>query len=170
MNYDKCGVPYIDSEELCDLLYQHPDLDFSRFYVTNPVQYHQSCAELYVDFPTLNLYNIDTSTVEAFDAKMQSQWAMPVEYQNLDIADWVLAQCNNDAELQRCGEELLLFQERDAFPLLCYMKYLVDTMRENRIVWGVGRGSSVACFVLYKIGAHTINSLYYDLDPRVCFK
>ena len=48
--------------------------------------------------------------------------------------------------------------------MLCYLKYLIDTMRENSIVWGVGRGSSVASFVLYKIGVHRINSLYYDLD------
>ena len=60
--------------------------------------------------------------------------------------------------------ELLLFQERDMFDLLKYLKYLVDTMRENNIIWGVGRGSSVSSFVLYLIGIHKINSLYYDLS------
>jgi DNA polymerase III alpha subunit len=44
------------------------------------------------------------------------------------------------------------------------MIYLVDFMRENDIVWGVGRGSSVASYVLYLIGVHKIDSLYYDLD------
>jgi len=28
----------------------------------------------------------------------------------------------------------------------------------------VGRGSSVASFVLFLLGVHRINSLYYDLD------
>ena len=79
-------------------------------------------------------------------------------------------QCSTDAELQRCGEELLLYQERDAFDLLRYMKYLVDTMRAQKVLWGVGRGSSVASFVLYKIGVHRINSMYYDLDPREFLK
>jgi DNA polymerase III alpha subunit len=37
-------------------------------------------------------------------------------------------------------------------------------MRENKIVWGVGRGSSVASYVLYLIGIHKINSLKYNLD------
>ena len=69
-----------------------------------------------------------------------------------------------EEELQRVGEELLLFQERDMFDLLRYMKYLVDVMRTNKIVWGVGRGSSVSSFVLYLIGIHKINSLYYDLS------
>jgi DNA polymerase III alpha subunit len=75
-----------------------------------------------------------------------------------------LDQCKNDAELQRAGEELIMFQERDMFTLLKYLKYLVDTMRKHNVVWGVGRGSSVASFVLFLIGIHKINSLYYDLS------
>ena len=38
-------------------------------------------------------------------------------------------------------------------------------MIANRIIWGVGRGSSVASFVLYKLGVHRIDSLHYNLDP-----
>ena len=89
---------------------------------------------------------------------------MPQQYKDMDIAQFVLEQCQDDSELQRAGMELLLFQERDMFDLLKYLKYLVDTMRENNIVWGVGRGSSVSSFVLYLIGIHKINSLYYDLS------
>jgi DNA polymerase III alpha subunit len=37
-------------------------------------------------------------------------------------------------------------------------------MREKDIVWGVGRGSSVASYVLYLIGVHKIDSLFFDLD------
>jgi DNA polymerase III alpha subunit len=54
--------------------------------------------------------------------------------------------------------------DRNLFQLLQYLKYLVDTMRKHNIVWGVGRGSSVASYVLYLIGVHKINSMYYDLD------
>jgi DNA polymerase III alpha subunit len=93
-----------------------------------------------------------------------NNWFFPKEYQNFDIAKFVLEQCKNDAELQRAGEELLMYQERDLFMLLRYLKYLVDTMRKHKIVWGVGRGSSVSSFVLYLIGVHRINSLYYDLQ------
>ena len=69
-----------------------------------------------------------------------------------------------EEEMQRAGQELLLYQEREMFVLLKYLKYLVDTMRSNNIVWGVGRGSSVSSFVLFLIGVHKINSLYYGLD------
>jgi DNA polymerase III alpha subunit len=89
---------------------------------------------------------------------------MPEEYKNMDLAQWVLDQCKTPEELQRVGLELLLFQERDLFPLLKQLKYIVDTWRKNNIVWGVGRGSSVASYVLYLIGVHKINSIYYDLN------
>jgi DNA polymerase III alpha subunit len=59
----------------------------------------------------------------------------------------------------------MLFQERNLFDLLRYLKYLVDVMTENQLIWGVGRGSSVASFVLYKLKVHRINSMYYELDP-----
>jgi DNA polymerase III alpha subunit len=89
---------------------------------------------------------------------------MPDEYKDLDIAAYVLQTCESQEELQRCGQELMLYQERDLFDLLKYLKYLVDTMRSNAVIWGVGRGSSVASHVLYKLGVHRINSLYYNLD------
>jgi DNA polymerase III alpha subunit len=46
------------------------------------------------------------------------------------------------------------------------MKYVVDTLRANNVVWGVGRGSSVASYVLFIIGVHKIDSVKYDLDWR----
>lgn len=101
---------------------------------------------------------------EQFDKLNQDEWHMPDEYKELDIAAFVLAQCKSDPELQRAGDELLKFYDAGLFPLLQYCKYLVDTMRSNNIIWGVGRGSSVASFVLYLIGVHRINSLYFDLD------
>jgi hypothetical protein len=104
-------------------------------------------------------------SVADFDQAQQSCWHMPVEYQELDIAEHVLSLCNTQEELQRCGQELLLFQERKLFDLLKYLKYLVDVMRNNHVIWGVGRGSSVSSYVLYLLGVHRINSMFYDLDP-----
>jgi DNA polymerase III alpha subunit len=60
----------------------------------------------------------------------------------------------------------LMFQERNLFDLLRYLKYLVDTLRANNMIWGVGRGSSVASYVLYLLGVHRIDSMFYDLDAR----
>ena len=97
-------------------------------------------------------------------------WYMPVEYQQLDIAQHILNLCQTEPELQRVGQELLLYQERNLFDLLRYLKYFVDTMRANQVLWGLGRGSSVSSYVLYLLGVHRINSLYYDLDIREFLK
>jgi cytochrome c peroxidase len=78
---------------------------------------------------------------------------MPEEYKELDIAEYVLGLCTNEVELQRVGHELLLYQEKDLFNLLRYLKYLVDVMTENKVIWGVGRGSSVASFDVTKAEA-----------------
>ena len=103
-------------------------------------------------------------SVEEYDRKNQADWKMPASYKTLDIAKYVLELCATDAELQRVAEELLLYQERDLFDLLRYLKYLVDTMHKNNILCGVGRGSSVASYVLFLLGVHKINSIYYELE------
>lgn len=164
MNYDQFGQSYTDTNELADMLYRNPDIDLSKFFVIDGDQYNQSVKDLWVDFPKLQKYQkLEVSSIEEFDANMQSNWHMPDEYKTLDIAQWLLDECKTEVELQRVGEELLLYQERELFPLLCYLKYFVDTMRKNNIVWGLGRGSSVSSYVLYLIGVHKIDSIYYDL-------
>ena len=71
-----------------------------------------------------------------------------------------------DSTMKRVWEELDAYKERDMHDLLKYMIYLVNFMRENNIVWGVGRGSSVASYVLYLIGVHKIDSIQFGLDWR----
>ncbi len=148
--------------ELCLLYLQDPNRTIKRALVENDIKFDEVLQ--LENAPELIQYNKLDITVEQFDNQMQSNWLMPEQYKTMDIAQYVLNQCQDEAELQRAGEELLLFQERDMFVLLRYLKYLVDTMRENNIVWGVGRGSSVASFVLFLLGIHRINSLYYDLS------
>ena len=104
-------------------------------------------------------------SVDEYDMMNQNNWLMPEEYKQMDIAQHVIDLCKTTPEIQRAGEELLMFQERNLFNLLKYLKYLVDIMRDNNVIWGVGRGSSVASYVLYLLGVHRIDSMYYDLDP-----
>jgi DNA polymerase III alpha subunit len=168
MNYDKYGQAYTTEDELCDMLYQNPNLDLSRFQVSDqPGIYNKSVHQTYADFEQVKCYlpldHKEEVPIELFDWAQQQNWYMPIEYKELDIAQCVLDLCSTQEELQRVGQELLLFQERDLFNLLRYLKYFVDTMRKNNIVWGLGRGSSTASYVLYLLGVHKINSLYYDL-------
>jgi DNA polymerase III alpha subunit len=165
MNYDQFGQAYTTENELCDMLYQNPKLDLNKFLVEDWDRYNSSVASTYSDFPKVREYHPYPSTydVNAFHQTKQEQWHMPEEYKALDIAQYILDLCKTEPELQRVGQELLLYQERKLFPLLCYLKYFVDTMRANNVVWGLGRGSSTASYVLYLLGVHKIDSLYYDL-------
>jgi len=164
MKYDQYGQTYTTSNELCDLLYKNPSLDISRFQVEDSLDYNRSVAELHAELDLLDSYHSIDQSIEEFDHILQGNWRMPQEYKDLDIAEYVLNLCQQEQELQRVGQELLLYQERNLFNLLKYLKYLVDTLRQNNIVWGVGRGSSVASYVLFLIGVHKIDSVYYNLD------
>jgi DNA polymerase III alpha subunit len=172
MNYDQYGQCWTTPEELCNMLYQTPDLPIDKFLVkmggergsVDAVQYNESVEEFFADFPRLKYIRDIELPVEEFHHQQQEHWHMPDEYKRMDIAKWLLDECKSQAELQRVGEELLLYQERDLFDLLRYLKYMVDTFRKNNVVWGLGRGSSVASFALYLIGVHKINSMYYDLN------
>jgi len=162
MRTDIYGQQIYDEMELCLLYLQDPSRNLKSVFVNDTIKFDEVLQ--LENPPTLVKYTENNLSVSQFDEINQNNWLMPKEYYDLDIAKYILDCCTNDAELQRAGEELLLFQERDMFVLLKYLKYLVDTMRENNIVWGVGRGSSVASFVLFLLGVHRINSLYYDLS------
>lgn len=162
MKVDSFGQIILNEQDICNLYLQNTQAILKDVLVDKPITF-DSNLEL-ENIPSIQVYTVNNSTVTIFDKQQQAVWHMPQAYYDLDIAEWVLLACNNDAELQRCGAELLRYAELDMLTLLQYLKYLVDTMRLNNIVWGVGRGSSVSSYVLYKIGVHKIDSMYYDLD------
>ena len=162
MRTDIYGQIILSENDLCDLYMRDPTRTIKKAFTESKISLGDILS--IESKPDLIEY-IDTKlSLEEFDNNNQLNWYMPIEYKEMDIAKFVLDQCTNEAELQRAGEELILFQERNMFVLLQYLKYLVDTMRKNNVVWGVGRGSSVASFVLFLLGVHRINSLYYQLD------
>jgi DNA polymerase III alpha subunit len=163
MKTDNYGQIILTENDLCDLYMRDPTRTVKQCLVDKQINL-DSIFLSPENLPLLVEYVDTTLSVEEFDNQNQSQWQMPIEYYEIDIAKWVLDQCKTEEELQRAGDELLQFYDRNMFPLLQYLKYLVDTMRRNNIVWGVGRGSSVASFVLFLIGIHRINSLYYQLS------
>lgn len=97
-------------------------------------------------------------------------WLIPHKYQTFDIAKYCRSQCKTQDELDRVELELTLFEQYNMSMVLRTMKYIVDTLRENQIVWGVGRGSSVASFCLYLIGVHKIHSIKYNLPLDEFFR
>lgn len=167
MKTDDLGIPRFSNRDLIDMIYSgnidkcHVVLcdesdDVDRF---NKAMEEQGMDPLQKYIPL----DVDEKT---FDGVCQGEWFMPDEYKELDVVRFLNNRQMTVEERQRVQEELQAFRERGMIPLLRYMCYLVDFMRENDIVWGVGRGSSVASYVLYLIGVHRINSIQYDLDWR----
>ena len=169
MKTDELGIPRFSNRDLINMIYSghadkvhvvlcDPSDDVDRF---NAAMEEQGFNKLQKYIPL----DVDQKT---FDGVCQSEWFMPEEYKNKDIVWHVhnVKETYTQEERDRIEEELDAFRERSMFPLLRYMVYLVDFMRENNIVWGVGRGSSVASYVLYLIGVHRIDSIKYKLDWR----
>ena len=165
MKTDELGIPRFSNKDLIDMIYSgHVDKchvvlcdesdDVDLF---NKAAAAQGLSELTKYIPL----EVDK---QDFDGVLQSEWFMPDEYKNMDIYRVLEEKCPNHETVSRVDMEFTEYAERGMEDLLRYMVYLVDFMREKNIVWGVGRGSSVASYVLYLIGVHKVDSIQYGLD------
>jgi len=102
--------------------------------------------------------------------KCMSNWAMPEDYKELDIVRFINNRELTYQERDRVHTEIEMYRERNMIPVLRFLVYLVDLCKENNIVLGVGRGSSVSSYVLYLLGVHRVNSIKYDLDIKEFLK
>ena len=165
LKLDDYGRQIHTEDSAIDLIYHNPTVNLSNLeFDKDTIQsFNNACEMLYVEDRLKSVEELEI-TPDQYHKSNQQKWHMPDEYKNLDIAKQCLDLCETEEQIQRVGKELLMYEDRKLFPLLRFLKYMVDTLRENNIVWGVGRGSSVASYVLYLIGIHKIDSLYYDLD------
>jgi DNA polymerase III alpha subunit len=154
----------LDNWDVIEALLVNPAVDLTHAVFVDAPKYNQSVQATHSDFALVE--EINDIDIEQFHQQRQQHWYMPARYHEMDIAEYVLSLCQTDAQLTRAAEELILFQDQNLFELLKYLKYLVDVIAENNIVCGVGRGSSVASYVLYLLGVHRIDSMQYGLDIR----
>lgn len=155
-----------DEQSIIEHLYQNPTADITQFYIEDTQQYLTALTELGIDLPMIKGEPQHDETPEEFDSRSQSQWHMPANYSELDVLKYLLDRCQTDQERERVKTEYELFQKKNFTKVLQFLIYFVDTLRANNVVWGVGRGSSVASFCLFLIGVHKINPLLYNLDHR----
>ena len=161
------GEMIFNESDVCDLLMQgRSPASIKRMLVDDSVNLEQAVQYIETYPEVIKYVGSNDIKMNVFDQEHQANWHMPEEYKQVDIAEYILGLCSTEAELQRCGRELLLYQEKNLFNLLRYLKYLVDVMTKNQVIWGVGRGSSVASYVLYKLGVHRIDSMFYNLEPE----
>ena len=157
------GDVIFSEEDVIDLLYTDPAFDISKLYFHDIEKYSNSLRELGIDLPVINTAP-KREKPELFDKANCEHWHMPDRYYQINVLEWLLDKCQNDEEKIRVQMEYDLFEKKDFIRVLQFLIYFIDTLRANTIVWGVGRGSSVASFCLFLIGVHKINPLLYNLD------
>jgi DNA polymerase III alpha subunit len=163
MRLDKYSNPIFTEHDLFDALYKGYKFNADD---TMLVEQNESVKQLEAQTGFKFLEPYDTHfEIADYDAACQSNWFMPEEYKTLDIEAWVWEQTPPwDPQHTRVAEELEAFKARNMINLLRWLKYFVDTCEKEGVVWGIGRGSSVASYVLFLIGVHSVDSIKYNLD------
>ena len=157
------GDVIFSEQDAIDLLYTDPDFNISKLFFDQTDQYTSSLKELGIDLPIINTAPSRESLKE-FDEKNINNWHMPEKYYQINVLEWLLDKCQNDKERSRVQMEYDLFEQKRFIRVLQFLIYFINTLRANNMVWGVGRGSSVASFCLFLIGVHKINPMFYNLD------
>ncbi len=126
-------------------------------------------------------YNKFAAPAKKINAKteirpLNFEWNLPEPYQSLDVIEYVIDKwaevCvadsisseESDVRSLRVSDELHMYQRLGLVPILRAIIYVINTLQDKNIVWGVGRGSSVSSYVLYLIGVHDVDSVKYNLD------
>lgn len=107
---------------------------------------------------------------------LNKKWNIPDEYRSLDVFDFVAKKFEQVAEndelseeefndrLERLAIEYKHFKKRKLIPLLRTLIYVINTFEREKVVWGPGRGSSVSSYLLYVIGVHDVDSVFFGLN------
>lgn len=171
MHIDNYGKVFLNEKEIFDNIYLGNLDALSKLCTDNKTaEIFNYSKNLNKDaFDDLKTCSNTIQDIKNFDQENQKNWFMPKNYCPTLIAD-IYDMCKTKEQKDRVTLELELFNQHDMIDLLFYLKYLVDTMRLNNIVWGVGRGSSVASYVLHLIGIHKIDSLKFNLDIKEFLK
>jgi len=163
MRLDKFGNPIFNSQDIFKSLYQGKLTNLKDITVdyTDDIKQLEEVAEF-----TFQKFNdqLDHIDIKDFDQALQTDWFMPPEYREFNVAEYCISRCTSDVQIERVNAEMTAYEERGMIPLLQWIKHFVDTCTENNIVWGIGRGSSVASFVLFLLGVHQVDSVKYNLD------
>jgi DNA polymerase III alpha subunit len=169
MKIDTLGVPKFGVDDLIELIYQG-NIDKTHQVLceknADTEQFNQSVKDTEIG-SMLKFYQALDVDQKEFDTALQSEWFMPNSYKNINIEQYIDSLCpDNDTAKARVKEELDAFKSKNMITVLKFMHFLVSYMRENEMVWGVGRGSSVASYVLFLLGVHKVDSIQYGLDWR----
>lgn len=108
-------------------------------------------------FQTLSIQKF---IADKFEAKLAAREASGKPFTDEEV----------NKRIDRIKMELDLFKKNDMSIILKTIIYIVDVFRKNGVIWGTGRGSSCASYVLYLIGLHSVDSVEHKVDINEFFK
>lgn len=161
------NLAIFDHKDILDILYKEQCIVLNTILGSNDDKEIKKFNENldFFEYKEINIFTgSEKLTQKNIDNTFQEEWLMPPAYYKINLLEFLLEKCSNETEIKRCKFELNVFKKENLENLLRYMIYLKSIAVKNNIVLGVGRGSSVASFILFLIGIHKINPITYNLD------
>jgi DNA polymerase III alpha subunit len=164
---NKYGQAILSSDNLRNLILQGKSISHLNVIQDSETElFQQYQSELLSETITFLDEPEELLSFDEFHENCAKEWVFPVIYQQINVKTWLLDKCKTQIEVDRVNEEYKLFEERNLIMLLRLFIFLVNYMRENKLIWGIGRGSAVSSFCLYLIGIHRVDSLKYNLNIK----
>lgn len=108
-------------------------------------------------------------------------WQLPPEFLSLDVDEHVSVvfgerlsalkydSAQTELAISRVAQELDEFRTRGLTDLLRVIVYVLASFRKSNTVWGVGRGSSCASYILFLLGLHVVDPVKFNVDLEEFF-
>ena len=112
---------------------------------------------------------------------IQMDWQLPDQYKNMNLRETIVARAvdrliaidydevTQERAALRIQTELDEIEARGMVEFMKTIIYVLDTFREKDIFWGVGRGSSCACYILFILGLHCVDCVKFDVPMSEFF-
>ena len=167
---DEYGNCLFTTKETLDLIYSGESVEQMMLdNQTETIRYNENAKHFDIE-PILQPMQINMPADE-YHKLLSNTWIIPEEYQQLDIDEYLAKQLSQrklsaDEYVERMIQEQDEYRSRNMIEILKYLVYMMDVCKQNNIVTGIGRGSSVSSLVLYLIGTHHIDPIKYSLSYK----
>ena len=105
--------------------------------------------------------------------KLSFAWNIPQEYADIDLHEFITAEFEkiavglSEKDLEKACDRIFLelgeIERRGLTELFKTIIFVLKRFKEENVIWGVGRGSSCASYILYILGLHSVDCLKYDI-------
>jgi DNA polymerase III alpha subunit len=112
---------------------------------------------------------------------IDSKWQLPQRIKDLSIDEHIVdvfsailsslhyTEAQEEIAFQRIADELNEISKRGMTEFIKTIVYVLQTFKEKNLVWGVGRGSSCACYILFILGLHLVDCVKLDVPMEEFF-